>query len=73
MPFSYLGSTPKIFSFFGGLGVLLFQVRQVVFLVGVLAGAASIIYGAIRAIMAYRIRKQYLTLIDEIRAGKFNQ
>ena len=44
-----------------------------VFLVGVLAGAGSIIYGAIRAVMAYRIRKQYLTLIDEIRAGKFNQ
>jgi len=36
VPFSYLGSTPKIFSFFGGLGVLLFQVRQVVFFVGVL-------------------------------------
>lgn len=36
MPFSYLGSSPKNFCIFGELGVLLFQVRQVVFLVGVL-------------------------------------
>ena len=36
VPFSYLGSSPKNFCIFGELGVLLFQVRQVVFLVGVL-------------------------------------
>lgn len=44
-----------------------------VFLVGVVAGATCIIYGIIRAIKAYKIRKKYLGLIEEIRANKFNQ